>query len=248
MHLPEIDRYADGRSPLHRLDPRTKLVALAGLLLAPHLIHQLPGAVAALSGALLLILLSRLPARFLLWHLKAPTILALLLGLGLAFFTPGEPLLGPLTLQGLLLGLTLIMKVLACFLYFLALVATEPLFSTIRAARSLRVPEKLLALLIFTYRYLFVFLDRARNLSLAMQARGFREGTNRHTYESKARLYALLFLRAYENTERILLAMQARGFSSPRVPALPPLQKKQLLQALPLFVLPFALLAVNFLW
>ncbi|RUM88287.1 MAG: cobalt ECF transporter T component CbiQ [Thermodesulfatator sp.] len=248
MHLPEIDRYAHGQSPLHRLDPRLKLLALVLLLLATNLTRQLPGALIALSGALGLVLLSRLPLPFLLWHLKAPALLALLLGLGLALFTPGEPLLGPITAEGLLLGITLIMKVLACFLYFLALVATAPLFSTIRAARSLGIPEKLLALLIFTYRYLFVFLDRARNLSLAMQARGFREGTNKHTYETKARLYALLFLRAYEDTERILLAMQARGFSSPKVPGLPPLNREQLLQALPLFTLPLALLALNFLW
>ncbi len=248
MHLPEIDRYGYGESPLHRLDPRLKLLALGLLLLATNLVREIRGALGALGGALLLTLLSGLPIRFLLWHLKAPLSLALLLALGLAFFTPGTPLLGPLTLQGLLLGATVFLKVLACFLYFLALVATSPLFQTLRAARSLGLPEKLLALLVFTYRYLFVLLDRARNLALAMQARGFREGTNLSTYRTKARLYAFLLLHAYENTERILLAMQARGFSSPRVPALPPLSRREILRGFPLFLWAFALLGIGFLW
>ncbi len=248
MHLPEIDRYGRGESPLHRLDPRLKLLALAFFLLATNLTWELSPAILFLLVALLLVLLSRLPARFVLWHLRAPAALGLLLALFVALGTPGSPLPGPFTREGLVLGATVLFKVLASFLYFLSLVATAPLFRTLQAARALGVPEKLLALLLFTYRYLFVLLDRARNLSLAMQARGFRERTDRRTYELKARLYALLFLRAYEETERVLLAMYARGFSNPGVPPPHPLTGAQVLKGLPLLSLALLLLILNLFW
>ncbi len=248
MHLPEIDRYGRGHSPLHRLDPRLKLPALGVFLLATNLTWKLPLAALFLLVAFLLTLLSRLPTNFVLWHLRAPAALGLILAFLLAIFTPGAPLVGPVTREGANLAATVFFKILASFLYFISMVATAPLFRTIQAARALGAPEKLLALFLFTYRYLFALLDRARNLSLAMQARGFREKTDRRTYELKARLYALLFLRAYEETERVLLAMYARGFSNPRVTLPQPLTSAQVLRGLPLLSLALLLLALNFFW
>ncbi|MBX6423841.1 energy-coupling factor transporter transmembrane protein EcfT [Thermosulfurimonas sp. F29] len=248
MHLPEIDRYGRGESPLHNLDERLKLLALALFLLAVNLTWDLSRALLFLGVSVALLLLSRLPLGFVLWHLRAPAGLALILAIFLALFGNRTPTSAPLALPGLTLAITVLCKILACFIFFLALVATAPLFETVRAARALGVPEKLLILFLFTYRYLFTLLDQARNLSLALQARGFREGTNRRTYEIKARLYALLFLRAYEDTEKVLLAMYARGFSSPKVPPLEPLTPRQLLKASPLLGLAILLLLGNFFW
>jgi len=248
LHLPEIDRYGRLESPIHRVDPRLKLATLGGFLLAVNLTWDLYKAAFFLIAGVGLLFLSRLPVRFVLWHLRAPAGLALVVGFFLALFTPGPRSLGPFTLPGLLLAATVLTKVLACFAFFLAMVATAPLFQTLKAAKALLIPEKLLALLLFTYRYLFTLLDQLQHLTLAMQARGFREGTNRRTYQMKARLYALLLLRAYQDTEKVLLAMYARGFSSPRLSSLPPLSMGEFLRGVPLLLLALFLLGIDFFW
>jgi cobalt/nickel transport system permease protein len=47
----------------------------------------------------------------------------------------------------------------------------------------------------------------------AMKVRGFRPGTNWHTYRSFGYLVGMMLVRAIERSERILGAMKCRGFS-----------------------------------
>ncbi len=247
MHLPEIDRYSHLNSFFHRLDPRLKLLSLFILLLGTNLTWKLIPAGTFFLLALFFLGISRLPAGFIWWHLRAPLFLALVLGTILALLPPQNPL-HPST-QNLLLALLVDMKILGSFIFFLVMVATSPLFRTLQAARSLGVPEKLLALFLFTYRYLFVLLDHLRYLRLAMLARGFRERTDLTTYTLRARLYALLFWRAFEETERILLAMYARGLgSSLPIRVLPPLTFQEIMAGIPLLALSFALLGFSIFW
>lgn len=46
-----------------------------------------------------------------------------------------------------------------------------------------------------------------------MKVRGFRPGTNWHTYRSYGYLVGMMLVRAVERSERILGAMKCRGFS-----------------------------------
>ncbi|QJA06633.1 energy-coupling factor transporter transmembrane protein EcfT [Thermosulfurimonas marina] len=238
MHLPEIDRYGRGTSPLHRLDPRLKLAALFSFLLATALARNPSAAGLSLALALGLVILSRLPASFVWWHLRAPLALGLLLALVLSLTAP----------QGLFLSFTILLRIGASFLFFLALVGTSPLPETLRAAAALKAPEKLLALFVMSYRYAYTLLDDLRHLQLAMVARGFRERSNLATYRLKARLYALLLLRAHEETERTLRAMYARGFHHLRHGRPAPLQTRKVLAGLPLLAAAGLLLFLNILW
>jgi len=247
LHLPEIDRYSRKNGLLNRLDPRIKLLSLGLLLLGVNLTWHLQVAGLFFGISLAMLLVSGLPLNFVCWHLKAPAALAFLVGGLLALSGPGKFFAWPTT-ESLTLGFTVILKVLSSFIFFLALVGTSPLFKTLRAARSLGVPEKLLALFVFTYRYTFILLDSLKNLKIAMIARGFREKTDLHTYRLKGRLYAFLLWRAYEETERVLLAMYARGFSSLSVRALSPIRKNEIFTGLPLLGLSFLLLAFAIFW
>ena len=194
-----------------------------------------------------MLLITRLPWHFVLWHLKAPATVALLVGGLLSLSGPGKTFSSPTT-ESLTLGLTVILKVLSCFIFFLSLVSTSPLFKTLRAARSLGVPEKLLVLFVFTYRYVFMLLDDLATLKLAMVARGFREKSDLKTYRLKARVYALLLRRSYEETEKVLLAMYARGLSSLTIRGLSPLGKNEILTGLPLLGLSLLLLGLSVFW
>ncbi len=245
MHLPEIDKYSKASKPLHLIDPRIKLVCLFLLLLAVNLSWKVTTVAVLFFFSVLLLTATALPLRFVLWHLKAPLLLALLLFTVLSVTSGKTTVYGPITEEGVKLGLTVFLKVTTCFVLFLAFVATSPIFKTVQAAKALGVPEKLLAVFVFTYRYTFVLLDGLKTLEMALLARGFKEKTSLSSYKTKAKLYAYLFVRAFEETEKVLLAMYARGFVRVSLSALPPIRSRDLIKGLPLLFSSVVLLFVS---
>ncbi len=77
---------------------------------------------------------------------------------------------------------------------------------------ELRVPKKIVHLFFFTYRYIHVIHREYLRLVSAMKVRGFRPGTNMHTYKTYAYLVGMLLVRSSDRAERVLNAMICRGF------------------------------------
>jgi cobalt/nickel transport system permease protein len=95
----------------------------------------------------------------------------------------------------------------------IALLGTIPIFTLGHAMNQLSVPDKLVHLLLFTYRYIHVIFQEYRRLINAMKIRGFTPRTNNHTYKTYAYLLGVLLVRSYDRAERIHKAMLCRGFS-----------------------------------
>jgi cobalt/nickel transport system permease protein len=91
-------------------------------------------------------------------------------------------------------------------------VATVPVVTLGQALHQMWVPDKLAHLLLFTYRYIYVFETEYRRLVQAMKIRGFRPRTNLHTYRSYGYLAAMLLVRSFDRAERVFQAMLCRGF------------------------------------
>jgi cobalt/nickel transport system permease protein len=208
--------FAVGDSPAHRLDPRVRLVAAAGFSCAAAVLEQLPALAAALATAIAWAVMARLPAAGVLKRLLAVNGLLALLWVFLPFTFPGQPLLrlGPLaaSLEGAALALRITLKSNAIVIAFIALVATMPLATAGHALHRLRVPGKIVHLLLMTYRYVFVLEQEYQRLIRAARIRGFRPRTNLHTYRTFAYLAGMLFVRALERAERVRWAMICRGF------------------------------------
>jgi cobalt/nickel transport system permease protein len=132
------------------------------------------------------------------------------------FTFPGEPLfrLGPFVAarQGVDLAAQITLKSNAIVLAFMALVATMPFATAGHALHRLQVPDKIVHLLLMTYRYIFVLEQEYQRLVRAARIRGFQPGTNLHTYRTYAYLVGMLFVRAVDRAERVRWAMLCRGF------------------------------------
>jgi cobalt/nickel transport system permease protein len=205
MH-PEIDRFAHLSSPLHRLDPRAKIAVFTGFLVAVALVRGLPGAVLALGLAVLWVGLSRIPLGFILRRLKAVVLF-------LSPFLVLLPLTHPAGWQaGFKQGGIIFIKGLAMVFTVFPMFGTTPFHVSMKALARLHMPERLVAMILFTYRYLFGFAEEMRNVQQAARARGFKAGNNRRTLTTIGNLIGLTVVRAYERTERIYQAMLARGF------------------------------------
>jgi len=208
--------FSEGTSLMHRLDPRVRLVAAALFAVLTAAVQTYAAALAALALALVCLALARLPMRKVLARLLVVNSFIIFLWLVLPFTYPGDVVWrwGPLavTREGLLITGLITVKSNAIIIGLIALAATMPVTTLGQALQRLRLPEKLCHLLLFTYRYLYVIEQEYRRLVQAMKIRGFRPGTNLHTYRTYANLAAMLLVRSYDRADRVYQAMLCRGF------------------------------------
>ncbi|MFH1092245.1 MAG: cobalt ECF transporter T component CbiQ [Pseudomonadota bacterium] len=213
MHLEE---FAHGSSWLHRLDPRIKIAAAVVFSAIAAVADYFPVLTAALAAGIFLVLLAGLDLGRVMARLAVVNLFVLFLWLFLPFSFPGRVVfqLGPLTAsyEGLIAALTITLKSNAIMLAGLALLSTSPVFALVHALRHLGVPDKLVNLFFFTYRYFQVVHQEYLRLRAAMKVRGFRPRTNRHTYRSLAYLVGMLLVRSFDRSERVYQAMLCRGY------------------------------------
>lgn len=223
-----LDRYIDGQSPVHALDPRVKLLLTLACVLALALLP--PGAWGGMLACALLIWVAVLRSRVGLGTILGRAIVALpfaLVAVTLVFARPGEALfslnLGPLRLTatdaGLIAFISVVVKSWLSVQAALLLTATTHFTDVLFALRALRLPEVMVAILSFAYRYLFVMVDEAQRMLRARECRAAelpgRKGGGSIAWRAAVvgRMAGTLFLRAYERSERIYVAMLARGYS-----------------------------------
>jgi cobalt/nickel transport system permease protein len=219
-----LNRYREGTSLVHRLDPRLKLLATLAFVLAATSTppRAWPGLLLLGGLALAAILAARIP---LLQALKRSAIalpFAGMVALSLPF-TRGGTLVWAwhpfgwtlvVTDEGLLLFGTVLAKAWLSVLVAGLLVATTRFADLLQALRALHLPAILVTTISFMYRYLSVLVDEALRLQTARTARSVGSG---RTIWWRARvlggMIGSLFIRSYERSERIYAAMLARGLS-----------------------------------
>jgi cobalt/nickel transport system permease protein len=208
--------FAVGDSLLHRIDPRTRLTAAFVYSCALALCREFTSLTVALILSVAMVALARLQALEVLKRLLVVNGLVIFIWAVIPFTFPGEALfhVGPLAAarEGIELAAQITLKSNAIILALMALVATMPVATAGHALHHLRVPDKIVYLLLMTYRYLFVLEQEYFRLIRAASIRGFRPGTNLHTYRTYAYLVGMLLVRAVDRAERVRWAMLCRGF------------------------------------
>jgi biotin transport system permease protein len=209
--------YEYGQSLLHRLDPRSKLLAQFGFAIAA-LAETAPPRLAALTGlALAVLALARLsPVRV----LRSYWFLLVLLALGpiLAGLRLGPPWYVPARgVDSIVSGYRVVLVVFVSAAY----VRTTPVRET-RAAIQRHAPGRLGQLLgigvALVFRFFPVVLSDLRRARLALRARA-GEDLNRREWLWRLSLAGLT--RAFERADRLALALQARCFAwNPTLPQL----------------------------
>ncbi len=96
-----------------------------------------------------------------------------------------------------------------CSLYFIAL--TTPMIEVFATFKAMRIPSSVIELSMMIYRYIFVFLDQAASIHSAQVMRLGDSGA-RSSLHSFAMLSSVLFLRSWEQGERLVLAMDSRCY------------------------------------
>lgn len=205
-----------GHSFIHRLDPRVKLVIAILFSIVVAVADRFTVLLSGLLFSLIVIAMARLKIREVFYRLLVVNGFILLLWIFLPFTFPGDTLfsIGRLTAsrEGVIYSLLITIKSNTIILSCIALIATSSITTLVHAMRHLYVPDKLVHLFFFCYRYIHVIHLEYTRLLNAMRIRCFTPKTNIHTYRTYAHLVAMLLLKSYDRSERVYNAMLCRGF------------------------------------
>jgi len=212
----EIEEFASGNSWVHDLDPRVKIIVTMIFSIVVALNNSIQVAAVSLILPVALAICARLNFRKLMARLGIVNGFILFLWLFLPFTTPGETVysLGPLSIQweGLYQALLITLKSNSIILMAVALLGTSQIFTLVHALSHLWVPDKLVHLFFFCFRYIHVIHEEYHRLINAMKIRGFKPKTNLHTYRAYSYLVGMLLVRSFDRSKRIMKAMKCRGF------------------------------------
>lgn len=214
MH-PEIDRYAGLSSPIHRWDCGLKILGFLVLIFAIATVERIGTAAAGLGLAILLLAVSRISVGFALSRLKwvlffmLPLFILLPLQYEFGVDEEGGWAWRPENLET---AAKLTLRALAITLLIFPMLGTAPFHRSMKSLQDLGMPKMLIQTFLFTYRYLFVYLDQLRKMRTAMKARGFQPGFNRGSFRVFGNMVGMLLVTSFEQTERILAAMKSRGY------------------------------------
>ncbi|HFI0420045.1 TPA: energy-coupling factor transporter transmembrane protein EcfT [Streptococcus suis] len=222
-----LGRYIPGNSILHRLDPRSKLLAMFGFLLMIFWANNLITNALLILFVLALVMLSRIRLSFFINGLKPMIGIILFTTFFQVFFTPGATILWEfwifkLSVEGLQqAGIIFVRFVLIIFFSTLLTLTTTPLSladgieSGLAPLKRFRVPVHEIGLMLsMSLRFVPTLMDDTTRIMNAQRARGvdFNEGNLIQKVKSVIPILIPLFASSFKRADALATAMEARGY------------------------------------
>jgi len=221
-----IGQYIPGNSPIHRLDPRTKIIAVIIYMTALFVINNQVGYYTILLFSLAIILFSKVPINYFFKGFK-PLFLIIILMVGLhIFMTPGTVVgtLGPLTItkegirQGVFMGTRLILLITVTSVLTLTttpIALTDGIEKLLNPFKRIGVPAHELAMMMtIALRFIPTLIEETDKIMKAQMARGadFESGNLLQRAKALIPLLVPLFLSAFRRADDLAMAMEARCY------------------------------------
>ena len=215
--------FSEGRTLIHRLDVRVRVLAGVAFSVLVAISHRPAVAGAALAVSAGAVLVARLPIRQTLKRLAALNVFMLALAVMLPWGAGGDALFSiggvGYSADGLRQAAGIALKANAIVLTLTAMLSTAHLVALGHAMAQLAVPDKLVHLFFFTVRYNNVLHHEYQTLRRTMKVRCFRARFDVHTWRTFGSLVGMLLIKSFDRSQRILAAMKCRGFRG-RFPAI----------------------------
>ena len=221
-----LGQYYPADSVLHKLDPRTKLIGTVAFIVSLFLFKNWPGYAAATAFLAAVIVLSRVPFRYMIKGLKAIIILLLITVIFNMFIVPGEVLwnfgLVKVTREGLsqagFMAVRLIYLIIGSSIMTLTTTPndlTDGLERVLGPLKLLRVPVHEIAMMMsIALRFIPILLEETDKIMKAQMARGadFENGNLIQRARNMVPLLVPLFISAFRRASDLAMAMEARCY------------------------------------
>ncbi len=221
-----IGQYLPGNSFLHKLDPRTKILAVLLYMIALFVVNNFWGLGAMLLLSVVVILISKIPLRFFFRGIKAIAFIVLLTVALQMFMTPGEALWqwGFLTItkegirQAIFMGTRLLLLVSLTSILTLTttpISLTDGIENLLKPFQRFGMPAHELAMMMtIALRFIPTLIEETEKIMQAQAARGadFESGNLVERAKAMIPLLVPLFLNAFKRADELAMAMEARCY------------------------------------
>ena len=222
-----LGQYFPGKSVVHRLDPRTKLVLLVAYIIALFL------AVSWLSYGLMLVALvsciavSGIPAKSFVRGMKPLALILVFTAILNLFFTPGDKVLLQflgitVTLEGVVRAVFMLARILMLIAgTFLLTYTTSPisltdgLESLLSPLKKIKVPvHELSMMMCIALRFIPTLIEETDKIMSAQKARGadFESGKLMDRVRALIPILVPLFVSAFRRADELATAMECRCY------------------------------------
>ena len=216
-----LDELASKDSPIHRLDGRIKLISTVFIIVIAAFSNNIFIPIILEIFLLIIIKIAKLS------YIDSFKRIALLLPFGGAiiifqpFIHPGNILWSyswiKITDTGLNWAILLITRMIVSLTSIVILSSTSPMQQIVASFRRLKMPKDLAMILSIMVRFLFVFIDELAAIRKSQKSRNFHIHSKLTPYKWRIKQVgysiAMMFVKSYEQGERVYKSMISRGFS-----------------------------------
>ena len=222
-----LGQYFPGNSPIHRLDPRTKLIMLVVYIVALFLAKSWISYALMLAFLAVVIKVSAIPLKSILKGMKPLVMILVFTGILNLFFTQEGPVLVvlwiiPITLGGLTRAVFMMLRILMLITgTFLLTYTTSPisltdgLESLMGPLKKIKVPvHELSMMMCIALRFIPTLIEETDKIMCAQKARGADFETGSIIDRAKALIPILvpLFIGAFRRADELATAMECRCY------------------------------------
>lgn len=224
VHITEalsLDELASRDSVIHNLEGRVKLIAFLMIIVFTVVSTQLFVPIVMEILLLVIMALSKTPLKTSIKRLSILIIFGGIIVVFQPFVQPGTPLWSYGWLQitdvGLNWGILLAARLIVSLTAIILLSSTSPLQEVVSSLRKLKMPKDMAMILSIMVRFLFMFIDELESIRKAQKARNFNIHSRMTPYKWRVKQVgysiAMMFVKSYEQGERVYKSMISRGFS-----------------------------------
>ena len=221
-----LGQYYPADSVLHRLDPRTKFLGTLAFIVSVFVFHTFPGYAVATLFLAGLIVLSKVPVKYMFKGLKAIMVILMITVAFNVFLTPGEVLWKwgflRVTKEGLVLAgrmaIRLTYLVIGSSIMTLTTTPnqlTDGLERLLHPLNKIHVPVHEIAMMMsIALRFIPILLEETDKIMKAQIARGadFENGNIIQKAKNMVPLLVPLFISAFRRANDLAMAMEARCY------------------------------------
>ena len=222
-----LGQFFPGNSPLHRMDPRTKLIGIVLYIVALFLAKGIVTYLLMFGILATLIAISRVPLKSIVRGMKPVVFILIFTAVLNLLYTPGEHVLWhwwilTITLEGIRTAIFMVVRIIMLITAtFLLTYTTSPILLTdgiehlLRPLKRIRVPVHELAMMMsIALRFIPTLIEETDKIMSAQRARGADFDTGNLFQKAKALVPLLvpLFVSSFRRADELAVAMECRCY------------------------------------
>ena len=213
----DLDNYSNIKSPIHSWDARWKCITFFSYILISAFVNNFYNLIVIALTSTLLVFFAGLPVRNVVKSLK-PLFMLLLIMFPIISLTSGGDAICSYGIfkvyrEGLIIAGIISIRAFSIVLATIVLFGSTRLNIIMKALEFFKIPPTISTIFLFTYRYIFLYIENLNKLLTAAKLRGYRVLRGIKHIKYTVSILVTLLIRSYEQSERVFYAMRLRGFS-----------------------------------